>query len=279
MMKRLFFKTAFPGELRVSLVEGEISTEIGFASPEETQRKGNIYQGVIARIEPELQACFVNYGEERHGFLPFREIAPHHVGKGRLARCALVEDGLREGQEILVQVEQDEQGEDGANLTSFIALIGRYVILRSNRPQDSGGALPFEDMADQEQLYALSRLNLPAGMALTLRPSSVACDTQELQWDVNYLLQLWRAIEDASRMHPAPFLIYEESSLVIRAIRDHFGPEIAEILIDNQEIYEQARQYVAHVMPDMLDRVKFAGQIAPLVQPTFWSRMRKMMTG
>ncbi|HEY0585705.1 MAG TPA: Rne/Rng family ribonuclease, partial [Pseudoduganella sp.] len=224
----------------------------------------NIYKGVITRIEPSLEACFVSYGEDRHGFLPFKEVARSYFREGVDVRNASVKEALREGQEIMVQVEKEERGNKGAALTSFISLAGRYLVLMPNNPRGGGVSRRVEGEERQELRETMDKLDLPQGMSVIARTAGIGRTVEELQWDLNYLMQLWRAIEGASKAASGAFLIYQESSLVIRAIRDYFQPDIGEILIDTDEIYEQAHQFMSHVMPDMVHRVKRYSDDVPL---------------
>lgn len=297
-MKRMLFNATHAEELRVAIVDGQKLIDIDIETAGREQRKSNIYKGVITRVEPSLEACFVDYGEERHGFLPFKEVSRSYFREGVEARNASIKDALREGQELLVQVEKEERGNKGAALTTFISIAGRYLVLMPNNPRGGGVSRRIEGEDRQELRDTMDQLQLPAGMSIIARTAGIGRAAEELQWDLNYLLKLWRAIEDASRpqyeltvddpdhpgkkktsyvdsntgpdgqrlkrANPAPFLIVEESNLVIRAIRDYFHPEIGEILVDTDDIYEQARQFMAHVMPDNVARVKRYKDDVPL---------------
>jgi len=263
-MKRMLFNATQQEELRVAIVDGQKLIDIDIETSGREQRKSNIYKGVITRIEPSLEACFVNYGEERHGFLPFKEVARSYFKDGIDVRNASIKDALREGQEIMVQVEKEERGNKGAALTSFISLAGRYLVLMPNNPRGGGVSRRVEGEDRQELRETMDKLELPSGMSVIARTAGIGRNVEELQWDLNYLLQLWRAIEGAGKGAPGAFLIYQESSLVIRAIRDYFQPDIGEILIDTDDIYEQARQFMSHVMPDMVHRVKRYRDDVPL---------------
>ena len=263
-MKRMLFNATQQEELRVAIVDGQKLIDIDIETTGREQRKSNIYKGVITRIEPSLEACFVNYGEERHGFLPFKEVARSYFREGVDVRNASIKDALREGQEIMVQVEKEERGNKGAALTSFISLAGRYLVLMPNNPRGGGVSRRVEGEDRQELRETMDKLDLPSGMSVIARTAGIGRSVEELQWDLNYLMQLWRAIEGAGQSTPGAFLIYQESSLVIRAIRDYFQPDIGEILIDTDEIYEQAQQFMSHVMPDMVHRVKRYRDDVPL---------------
>ena len=263
-MKRMLFNATQQEELRVAIVDGQKLIDIDIETTGREQRKSNIYKGVITRIEPSLEACFVNYGEERHGFLPFKEVARSYFREGVDVRNASIRDALREGQEIMVQVEKEERGNKGAALTSFVSLAGRYLVLMPNNPRGGGVSRRVEGEDRQELRETMDKLDLPQGMSVIARTAGIGRNVDELQWDLNYLMQLWSAIDGASKSASGAFLIYQESSLVIRAIRDYFQPDIGEILIDTDDIYEQAQQFMSHVMPDMVQRVKRYRDDVPL---------------
>ena len=263
-MKRMLFNATQQEELRVAIVDGQKLIDIDIESAGREQRKSNIYKGVITRIEPSLEACFVSYGEDRHGFLPFKEVARTYFREGVDVRTASVKEALREGQEIMVQVEKEERGNKGAALTSFVSLAGRYLVLMPNNPRGGGVSRRVEGEERQELRETMDKLDLPQGMSVIARTAGIGRNVEELQWDLNYLMQLWRAIEGAGKQGNGAFLIYQESSLVIRAIRDYFQPDIGEILIDTDDIYEQAHQFMSHVMPDMVHRVKRYSDDVPL---------------
>ena len=255
-MKRMLFNATQQEELRVAIVDGQKLLDIDIETAGKEQHKSNIYKAVITRIEPSLEACFVNYGEDRHGFLPFKEVVRGLFKEGVDVRNASIKDALQENQEIMVQVEKEERGNKGAALTTFISLAGRYLVLMPNNPRGGGVSRRIEGEERQELRENIDKLDLPSGMSVIARTAGIGRSVEELQWDLNYLLQLWRAIDSAGQSAPGAFLIYHESSLVIRAIRDYFQPDIGEILVDTDEIYEQARQFMSHVMPDMVHRVK-----------------------
>ncbi|WP_373981354.1 Rne/Rng family ribonuclease [Achromobacter sp. JD417] len=255
-MKRMLFNATHQEELRVAIVDGQKLIDLDIETAGREQRKGNIYKGVITRIEPGLEACFVNYGEDRHGFLPFKEVARSFFKEGIDVRTARIQDALREGQELIVQVEKEERGNKGAALTTFISLAGRYLVLMPNNPRGGGVSRRVEGEDRQELRDTMEQLDLPQGMSIIARTAGIGRNVEELQWDLSYLLQLWTAIDGAARDNSAPILIYLESSLVIRAIRDYFSPEIGEILIDTDEIADQATAFMSVVMPDNVQRVK-----------------------
>ncbi len=255
-MKRMLFNATHSEELRVAIVEGQRLIDIDIESANKESRKSNIYKAVVTRVEPSLEACFVNYGEERHGFLPFKEISRAYFKSGVEASKARIQDVIAEGTQIIVQVDKDERGNKGAALTSFISLAGRYTVLMPNNPRGGGVSRRIEGDERAELRETMEKLEVPNGMSLIARTAGIGRTAEELQWDLNYLLQLWRAVESAANSADGPFLIYQESSLVIRAIRDYYTPDIGEILIDTEDICEQARQFMAHVMPDYVSRVK-----------------------
>jgi ribonuclease E len=265
-MKRMLFNATQQEELRVAIVDGQKLIDIDIETAGREQRKGNIYKGVVTRIEPSLEACFVNYGEDRHGFLPFKEVARQYFRDGVEMRSARIQDALREGQELIVQVEKEERGNKGAALTTFISLAGRYLVLMPNNPRGGGVSRRIEGDDRQELRETMAQLQLPEGMSIIARTAGIGRSAEELQWDLNYLMQLWRAIESASQSGQTgqPMLIYLESSLVIRAIRDYFQPDIGEILIDTIEIHDQARAFMDIVMPDNVGKVKRYHDDVPL---------------
>lgn len=263
-MKRMLFNATQQEELRVAIVDGQKLVDLDIESAGREQKKGNIYKGVITRIEPSLEACFVNYGEERHGFLPFKEVARSYFADGIDIKKATIKEALKEGQEIIVQVEKEERGNKGAALTSFISLAGRYLVLMPNNPRGGGVSRRIEGEDRQELREAMAQLEIPNGMSMIARTAGIGRDTQELQWDLSYLMQLWTAIDTAAQSNSAPLLIYLESSLVIRAIRDYYQPDIGEILIDTEDIFEQAQSFMSVVMPDNMQRVKRYQEDTPL---------------
>lgn len=263
-MKRMLFNATHQEELRVAIVDGQKLIDIDIETAGREQRKGNIYKGVITRIEPSLEACFINYGHERHGFLPFKEVARSYFKEGVELRTARIQDALHEGQELIVQVEKEERGNKGAALTTFISLAGRYLVLMPNNPRGGGISRRIEGEDRQELKEAMDKLDLPQGMSMIARTAGIGRSTEELDWDLKYLLKLWSAIDNAAKQHPAPVLIYQESSLVIRAIRDYFSPSISEILIDTDEITSQAMAFMQDVMPENVNRVKRYRDAVPL---------------
>lgn len=262
-MKRMLFNATQEEELRVAIVDGQKLVDLDIEHAGKEQRKGNIYKGVITRIEPSLEAAFVNYGTDRYGFLPFKEIARSYFQEDADSRAS-IKEALREGLELIVQVDKDERGTKGAALTTFISLAGRYIVLMPNNPSGGGVSRRIEGEERNELRDTMAQLDVPAGMSIIARTAGIGRSLEELQWDFNYLLQLWNAIKNASTLQQGPFLIYQEGSLVIRAIRDYFQPDIGEILIDTPEIYDQALQFMNHVMPANVSRVKLYRDAIPL---------------
>ena len=262
-MKRMLFNATQSEELRVAIVDGQKLIDLDIEHAGKEQRKSNIYKGVITRIEPSLEAAFVDYGMDRHGFLPFKEVARSYYKEG-VGSGARIQDALKEGQELIVQVDKDERGNKGAALTTFISLAGRYLVLMPNNPRGGGVSRRIEGEDRDELRDVLAQLEVPKGMSIIARTAGIGRNAEELQWDLNYLTQLWTAIDGASAMQAGAYLIYQEGSLVIRAIRDYFSSDIGEILIDTPDIHEQAVQFMNHVMPGNVSRVKLYQDEIPL---------------
>jgi ribonuclease E len=263
-MKRMLFNATQAEELRVAIVDGQKLIDLDIESATKEQRKSNIYKGVITRIEPSLEACFVDYGTERHGFLPFKEVSRSYFRSESEPGRARIQDALQVGQELIVQVDKDERGTKGAALTTYVSLAGRYLVLMPNNPRGGGVSRRVEGDDRAELREIMDKLEIPSGMSLIARTAGIGRTLEELQWDLNYLLQLWSAIENAASSQPGPFLIYQEGSLVIRAIRDYFQPDIGEILIDTDDVHDQAKQFMSHVMPQYVGRVKRYRDDVPL---------------
>lgn len=263
-MKRMLFNATQAEELRVAIVDGQKLIDLDIESAGKEQRKSNIYKGVITRIEPSLEAAFVDYGHDRHGFLPFKEVARAYFKPGVNASTARIQDALKERQEIIVQVDKDERGNKGAALTTFISLAGRYLVLMPNNPRGGGVSRRIEGEDRAELKETVAQLDVPSGMSVIARTAGIGRTAEELNWDLKYLLQLWTAIEGAANQQDGAFLIFQESSLVIRAIRDYFHEDIGEILIDTDSIHEQAVQFMSHVMPNYVSRAKLYRDDVPL---------------
>ncbi|WP_428419946.1 Rne/Rng family ribonuclease [Methylibium sp.] len=263
-MKRMLINATQPEERRLAIVDGQKLLDFETEIEGREQRKGNIYKAVVTRVEPSLEACFVDYGEDRHGFLPFKEISKQYFKEGVTVRDAKIQDVIGNGSELLVQVEKEERGNKGAALTTFVSLAGRYLVLMPNNPRGGGVSRRIEGEDREELKENLDQLEYPKGMSLIARTAGIGRSAPELQWDLNYMLKLWSAIDGAAKAGKGAFLIYQESSLVIRAIRDYFHADIGEILIDTDDIYEQAQQFMNHVMPETANRVKRYKDDAPL---------------
>ncbi|PWB58486.1 MAG: ribonuclease E/G, partial [Betaproteobacteria bacterium] len=264
-MKRMLFNATQAEELRVAIVDGQKLIDLDIESAGKEQRKSNIYKGVITRVEPSLEAAFVDYGAERHGFLPFKEIAKQFMvnDEGEFGRSKM-STHLRVGQEMIVQVDKDERGNKGAALTTYISLAGRYLVLMPNNPRGGGVSRRIEGEDRNELREVMDQLQVPEGMSLIARTAGIGRSLEEMQWDLNYLLQLWNAIETAASEEKGPCLIYLESSLVVRAIRDLFQPDIGEILVDTPHIHEQAIAFMSTVMPANVNKVKLYRDDVPL---------------
>ena len=263
IMKRMLFNATQAEELRVAIVDGQNLLDLDIETLGKEQRKGNIYKGIITRIEPSLEACFVDYGTDRHGFLPFKEVSRSYFRDYEGGR-ARIQDVLKEGMEVIVQVEKDERGNKGAALTTFISLAGRYLVLMPNNPRGGGVSRRIEGEERQELKAAMAELDIPNGMSIIARTAGIGRSAEELEWDLNYLKQLWQAIEEAGKAHHEPYLLFMESSLLIRAIRDYFRPDIGEILVDNQEVYDQVAEFMSYVMPSNVGRLKLYEDHTPL---------------
>ena len=263
-MKRMLINATQSEERRLAIVDGQKLLDYEIEIEGREQRKGNIYKAVVTRVEPSLEACFVDYGEERHGFLPFKEISKQFFSSNVSPSQARIQDVIREGQELIIQVEKEERGNKGAALTTFISLAGRYVVLMPNNPRGGGVSRRIEGDDRAELKEAMDQLEYPGGMSIIARTAGIGRSAPELQWDLNYLLKLWTAIDGAAKSGKGAYLIYQESSLVIRAIRDYFNNDIGDILIDTDDIFDQAHQFMSHVMPEHAARVKRYRDDAPL---------------
>ena len=266
-MKRMLINATQQEELRVALVDGQRLYDLDIESTNRTQKKSNIYKARVIRVEPSLEAAFVDYGADRHGFLPFKEISrtlfkneQDAEQKGRFT----IKDVIRQDQEFIVQVEKEERGNKGAALTTFISLAGRYLVLMPNNPRAGGVSRQIEGNDRSDAREAMSGLDIPQGMGMILRTAGVGKSAEELQWDLDYLLSLWEAITQASEKQQAPFLIYQESEVIIRAIRDYLRKDIAEIWIDNREVYQRAHDFMQQVMPQNLHKLKLYEEHDPL---------------
>src|SRR5512138_2415742 len=264
-MKRMLFNATQPEELRVALVDGQRLYDLDIESASRVQKKSNIYKGRITRIEPSLEAAFVDYGAQRHGFLPLKEISrSYFVRDAEPGGRINIKDVLREGQEVVVQVEKEERGNKGAALTTFISLAGRFLVLMPNNARAGGVSRRIEG-EDREQLReALDQVQIPDSMGAIVRTAGVGRSAEELQWDLDNLKEVWNALSAAAEGKAAPFLIYQESKAIIRALRDYLADDIGEILVDNQEVFSEAQQYMQRFMPAGLRKLKLYEDSVPL---------------
>jgi len=263
-MKRMLINATQAEELRVAVVDGQSLYDIDIEHPSQEQKKSNVYKGRITRLEPSLEAAFVDYGSERHGFLPLKEISRDYFQAGVDPNKANIKELLREGQEVVIQVDKEERGNKGAALTTFISLAGRYMVLLPNSPNAGGVSRRIEGDDRAALKEALDQLSVPDDMAVIIRTAGVGRDAEELQWDLDYLLKVWRAIAQAALSKPAPFLIYQESRLIVRALRDYLRADIGEILVDTPELYTAARDFIQQVMPQTLPKLKHYRDDIPL---------------
>lgn len=264
-MKRMLINATQEEELRVALVDGQRIYDLDIESPGHEQKKANIYKGKITRIEPSLEAAFVDYGAERHGFLPLKEIAREYFPENYTFHGRPnIKEVIKEGLEVIVQIDKEERGNKGAALTTFISLAGSYLVLMPNNPRAGGISRRIEGDERTELKEAMNGLEVPAGMGLIVRTAGVGKSQEELEWDLNILLKHWNAIKTASSNRPAPFLIHQESNVIVRAIRDYLRRDIGEILIDSDTIFERAKQHIELVRPDFINRVKLYKSEIPL---------------
>jgi ribonuclease E len=265
-MRRMLINATQPEELRVALVDGQKLYDFDIEVPSKEQKKANIYKGIITRVEPSLEAAFVNFGSERHGFLPFKEITPAYLGNSVDEEYTRreIKNLLREGQEVIVQVEKEERGTKGAALTTYVSLAGSYLVLMPNNPRAGGISRRIEGDIRTDMREVMSQLEIPEGMGLIVRTAGGGKSVEELQWDLNYLLQLWEAIERSSKEKTAPFLVFQESNVIIRALRDHLRGDIDEILIDHDPTFKLVKSFLQQVMPQFIQKAKLYRDNVPL---------------
>ncbi len=265
-MKRMLINATQPEELRVAVADGQVLIDLDIEVPSQEQKKSNVYKGRITRVEPSLEACFIDFGSERHGFLPFKEICQDSYlpSAKKIEGKISIRDAVREGQELIVQVEKEERGNKGAALTTYISLAGRYLVLMPTNPKAGGVSrrISGEDRDDLRE--QLQQVIAPDNVGIIVRTAGVGREAEELQWDLDYLLQLWNSIEKAAAENKAPFLIYQESNLFIRALRDHLRNDIGEILIDNEQVFKDAQEFVQNVMPHNTRKLKLYVDDVPL---------------
>ncbi|MCW8127168.1 ribonuclease E, partial [Microbulbifer halophilus] len=265
-MKRMLINATQPEELRVALVDGQWLYDLDIENRTRQQKKANIYKGKITRVEPSLEAAFVDYGEERHGFLPLKEISREYFNKqpkdieGRIK----IKDVVKEGMEVIVQVDKEERGNKGAALTTFISLAGRYLVLMPNNPRAGGISRRIEGDDRSSLRDALSEVEVPSGMGIIVRTAGVGRSGEELQWDLNYLLQLWDAIKTEADDSRAPHFLFQESNVIIRAIRDYMRDDIGEVIVDDKGAYQLAAEFARQVMPHHVNKVKYYEDAIPL---------------
>jgi len=264
-MKRMLINATQEEELRVALVDGQKLYDLDIENRTRVQKKASIFKGRITRVEPSLEAAFVDFGAERHGFLPLKEIAPEYFNKrGSDGGRVNIKESVSEGTEVIVQVEKEERGNKGAALTTFISLAGRYLVLMPNNPRAGGISRRIEGDERSEIREAINGLEIPDGMGIIVRTAGVGKNQEELQWDLDYLLSLWTSITDASAKKNAPFLIYQESNVIIRCIRDYLRQDIGEVLLDTKEAHEEALSFVRQVMPQYESRIRLYNESLPL---------------
>lgn len=264
-MKRMLINATQEEELRVALVDGQRLYDLDIENRTRIQKKANLYKGKVTRVEPSLEAAFVDFGAERHGFLPLKEISrQYHAKNAKSGDRSSMRDLIPEGTEVVVQVEKEERGNKGAALTTYVSLAGRYLVLMPNNPKAGGISRRIEGDDRSELRDALRTLQIPDGMGLIVRTAGVGKDPEELQWDLDYLLALWQSIQEASDEKPAPFLIYQESNVIIRMIRDYLRKDIGEVLFDTQESHEEALNFIKQVMPQYENRIKLYDDKLPL---------------
>ena len=264
-MKRMLVNATQPEELRVAMVDGQKLYDLDIEVPSREQKKANIYKGRITRVEPSLEACFVDYGSDRHGFLPLKEVSRVYFrADADLSGRINIRDVLQEGQEVVVQVDKEERGNKGAALTTFISLAGRFLVLMPNNPRAGGVSRRVEGDDRDELREVMAALQVPDGMGVIIRTAGTGRSAEELQWDLDYLIQVWDAVEKASHERSAPFLIYQESNVIIRALRDYVRTDIGEILVDEPKMYQEAHAFMEKVMPQSLPKLKQYEDRVPL---------------
>ena len=265
-MKRMLINATQPEELRVAIVDGQALFNLDIEHPGREQKKANVYKGKISRVEPSLEAAFVNYGADRHGFLPLKEIARSYFTEEAQKKGGKpnIQEAIKEGQEVIVQVEKEERGNKGAALTTFVSLAGRYLVLVPKNPRAGGISRRIEGQERSDLREAMSQLKIPEGMGLIVRTAGIGKSSEELQWDLDYLSQVWTAIQKSAEERPAPFLIYQESNVIIRSIRDHLRNDIGEIIIDSPEMHAEAKAFIESVMPHNARKLKLYSDETPL---------------
>ena len=266
-MKRMLFNATHAEELRVAIVDGQRLIDLDLESAVRSQKKGNIYKGVVTKVEPSLEACFVDYGTEKQGFLPLKEIYREYFKKydsKTPITNVKIESVIKEGQQMIVQVDKDERGNKGAALTTFVSLAGRFLVLMPNNPKGGGISRRIVGEERNELRQNISGLEVDSKHSLIARTEGIGRTQEELQWDLDFLVKLWDTIEDASKGPKAPFLIYQESNLIVRSIRDHLSSDISEIIVDDQEVFDRASRFINQVMPHNINKLKYYNDSVPL---------------
>ena len=263
-MKRMLINARQPEEVRIALVDGQKLYDLDVENRIYEQKKSNIYKAKITRVEPSLEAAFVDFGSERHGFLPLKEISKEYFSRKNDLSRAQIKELVHEGQELLIQVDKEERGNKGAALTTFISLAGRYMVLMPNNPRAGGISRRIDGEERDELRAALDSIEIPKGMGVIIRTAGVGRSAKELEWDLNYLVQLWDAIKKAEDQESTPSLIYQENSAVLRAIRDNLRHDIGELLIEGEDAFAEASNFINLVMPQFSDRVKSYDEGTPL---------------
>ncbi|MDR9468767.1 ribonuclease E [Marinospirillum sp.] len=263
-MKRMLINATQPEERRVALVDGQRLYDLDIESGSRESKKANIYRGRITRVEPSLEAAFVDFGAERHGFLPLKEISREYFAKNPSDGRGAIRELVKEGTEVIVQVDKEERGNKGAALTTYVSLAGRYLVLMPNNARAGGISRRIEGEERSALKEAMSGLNVPNGMGVIVRTAGIGRSSEELQWDLDYLIKVWESVNQAAMEKSAPFLIYRESNVIIRAMRDYLRQDIGEVLIDSKEVYEQAQGFIQQVMPSYQSKIKFYQDDVPL---------------
>ena len=265
-MKRMLVNATQPEELRVAIVDGQKLDNLDIEHKTREQKKSNIYKATITRVEPSLEAAFVDYGADRQGFLPFKEIAKEFIAESARKDGGRpnVKAGIKEGQKILVQIEKEERGTKGAALTTFASLAGRFLVLMPNNPRAGGVSRRIEGEERADLKSAMNELDIPDGMGIIVRTAGVGRSAEELQWDLDYQIKIWEAIQDAGEKAKAPSLIYQESNVIVRALRDYFRGDIGEILVDEPEVYTQAQTFMSQYLPQHMRKLKLYNEDVPL---------------
>ncbi|MCG8370167.1 MAG: ribonuclease E/G, partial [Proteobacteria bacterium] len=263
-MKRMLINATQQEELRMAMVDGQRLYDLNIEAPASERKKANIYKGTITRIEPSLEAAFVNYGAERHGFLPLKEISSEYFVADHSGGKPNIRDVLKEGQDIVVQIDKEERGNKGAALTTYVSLAGRFIVLKPNKSRSGGISRRIVGEDRDLARKSLKEIEVPDGMSVILRTAGIDRSAEELEWDLNNLLAIWEAIKTVVVQRPSPFLIYRESDAVVRALRDYLTNEIGEILIDDEAAFNDAREFIDQVMPHNLRKLKQYADPVPL---------------